>query len=348
MPTDPPFATADSEFWLPNLCAPLALLRLLLLSVGLSGLLILLRAGLGGLDLLQAGALFLYATWILLFAAAGLCLLRRWGAAWPLAGTASLALLWVAVAASVCALLAYRWVPALLPGTAGGMLIFWGETVLVASMVGAVLLRLLYVQRALQRQQGRLMQAQFAALQARSRPHFLFNSLNSIAALLRTDAARAEEALLNLSDILRATLQTRASVSLAAELALCRKYLAIEQLRMGERLRLAIEVEAGLEDLPVPALSLQPLLENAVLHGVQQLPEGGCLRLAIARDPRRGEVRICVENPLPEQPLPSTGSQTALDNTRARFAALYPAGFRFQAAAAGGQFRVLITLRWAP
>ncbi|MEQ9566586.1 MAG: histidine kinase, partial [Pseudomonadales bacterium] len=196
----------------------------------------------------------------------------------------------------------------------------------------------------LQIQQQRLMQAQFDALQARIRPHFLFNSLNSIATLVGMDARRAEDAILNLSDILRATLGEDTLVSLTKELETCRKYLDIEALRMGDRLKVAMDIDPDLYNLKLPPLCLQPLMENAVLHGLQKRPEGGCLEVKIYRD-QTGAVRIFVENPLPEESAEkSNGANSALVNIRTRMESFYPGRVEFQFGQKEGVYQVLIVI----
>jgi two-component system sensor histidine kinase AlgZ len=164
------------------------------------------------------------------------------------------------------------------------------------------------------------------ALQSRIRPHFLFNSMNSIASLIAIDPVAAETAVEDLAGLFRASLaQTSTEVSLADELDLCRRYLRIEQLRLGERLRVHWDVTALPADLPIPALSLQPLLENAIYHGIQMRADGG--ELSISGRYQAGEVRLRVCNPLADATAPvRAGNRMALDNIGHRLRGLYGDG----------------------
>lgn len=147
--------------------------------------------------------------------------------------------------------------------------------------------------------------AELKALRAQLNPHFLFNSLNSISALTTQDPARAREMCVLLSDFLRKSLRLgeRPSVRLSEELDLLRNYLDIEQIRFGSRLAVAWEVTPEAEQAEVPTLLLQPLVENAIKHGIAQLPEGGTIRLTAALTD--GRVNLQVENPVdPDASVP--------------------------------------------
>ena len=147
--------------------------------------------------------------------------------------------------------------------------------------------------------------AELKALRAQLNPHFLFNSLNSISALTTQDPARAREMCVLLSDFLRKSLRLgeRASVRLAEELDLLRNYLAIEQIRFGDRLALVWDVAPEAEAAELPTLLLQPLVENAIKHGIAQVPEGGTIRFSVAL--AQGQVHLRVENPVDtDAPVP--------------------------------------------
>jgi two-component system sensor histidine kinase AlgZ len=165
--------------------------------------------------------------------------------------------------------------------------------------------------------------AEADALQARIRPHFLFNSMNAIASLIRQDPVRAERAVLDLSDLFRAALGAGDQPSsLAEEVDLAERYLAIEQLRLGERLRVDWRREEPLPwSQPLPRLVLQPLLENAVLHGISRLQAGGCIEIVLQR--RGGELSVQVRNPAPpprEQDRLGAGAGHAQSNIGQRLA----------------------------
>ena len=141
-----------------------------------------------------------------------------------------------------------------------------------------------------------LSEARLQALTARIRPHFLFNSLNTVIALIRSEPRRAETALEELAELFRVLMHDhRELLPLADEIALCRQYLDLEKLRLGERLTVNWEIVNVPDDLKVPPLMLQPLLENAVYHGIEPLPGGGTIRIRFARV--KDEVHIELVNP---------------------------------------------------
>jgi two-component system sensor histidine kinase AlgZ len=164
--------------------------------------------------------------------------------------------------------------------------------------------------------------AELFALRAQVHPHFLFNSLNTVSALIGYDTARAREACLLLADYLRGTLrgQDRSLVSLGEEWALAEKYLEVEQLRLGERLRVEVAIDAEAAACVVPSLLLQPLVENAITHGVARIGEPEPVRLRAQRRDER--LAIELENGLDPAP-PRRSGGVGLANVRARLAAEY-------------------------
>jgi two-component system sensor histidine kinase AlgZ len=188
-----------------------------------------------------------------------------------------------------------------------------------------------------------LAEARLQALQARIRPHFLFNSLNAVLALIRRDPKRAERALEDLADLFRTTMaDARQFVRLADEIALLERYADIEQLRLGERLRIAWELDAAPSDALLPPLVLQPLLENAVYHGVE--PATGPSDVLV-RIERRGErVHVSIENPHLEGGGQRAGNRMALDNIRERLALFFDAEARLETSLEKGRYRVDIEI----
>lgn len=219
----------------------------------------------------------------------------------------------------------------------------------IAGIVGAVVLRYLYEQHCQRERELAEARARFAALQARIRPHFLFNSMNTIANLTRIDARLAEQVVQDLSDLFRATLQDgNRLATLGEELELARGYLRIEGQRLGERLRVHWHLEDNLPSQAVmPGLLLQPLLENAVYHGVEPAPAGGDIEVDIRA--RRGLINLCVRNSLPDDGAASTrdGNHMALDNIRERLAVAFgdAAGIRIGAVDGRYQVRLFFPLR---
>ena len=163
--------------------------------------------------------------------------------------------------------------------------------------------------------------AKLQALQARIRPHFLFNTLNTGISLLHAKPDTAERLLLDLSDLFRAALSTRDTILLSEELSLARRYLEIEQLRLGDRLRLTWELPETLPDIRVPTLSIQPLAENAIRHGIEPSTHGGELSIRVEVGPT--ELLVSVTNTLPvDSARVATGHQVGLSSVRERIHAL--------------------------
>lgn len=182
--------------------------------------------------------------------------------------------------------------------------------------------------------------ARLAELQARIRPHFLFNTLNSAIALVRAEPGKAESLLEDLSDLFRhALMEQGESVTLAQEIALAQAYLAIEQVRFGERLRIAWALDAAAGAARLPPLLLQPLVENAVKHGVEPSASGADIRVSTER--RGARVVIKVSNTTPESDN-ARGNGLALDNVRERLSLLHDVQAQFQSGLKEGVFRVRI------
>jgi len=186
-------------------------------------------------------------------------------------------------------------------------------------------------------------EAQLRALKAQVNPHFLFNSLNSISALTAGDPMRAREMCIQLADFLRTSLRLgeRAAIPFREEMELTRMYLNVEQVRFGRRLQLALDVEAACGDCEVPALVIQPLVENAVKHGIALLDEGGEI-LMLGRVVREG-LRFTIENPY--DPLaPASRSGIGLANVRQRLEARYGNAARLDVEASDDVYRVTVTI----
>jgi two-component system sensor histidine kinase AlgZ len=190
-----------------------------------------------------------------------------------------------------------------------------------------------------------LAEARLQALQARIRPHFLFNSLNAVLALIRRDPKRAERTLEDLADLFRTLMaDARQFVRLADELALLERYAEIEQLRLGDRLRVSWELDAAPSDALLPPMVLQPLLENAIYHGVEP---GTGIGEVLVRIERRGErVHAAIENPHLEAGNQRSGNRMALDNIRERLALFFDAEARLETRIGNGRYRVEIEIHY--
>ena len=211
---------------------------------------------------------------------------------------------------------------------------------LASGASGALLAGVLVAVLAL-RARGRLpadTAARLSELQSRIRPHFLFNTLNSAIALVRAEPAKAEALLEDLSDLFRHALVDQGeSATLADEIVLARRYLDIEQVRFGERLRLEWALDVHAEEARLPPLLLQPLLENAVRHGVEPSPTGAQIRISTQR--RGSTVVIKVTNTVPAGPGPQ-GHGLALGNVRDRLRLLHDVQCSFQTVLKDGIFQV--------
>jgi hypothetical protein len=187
-------------------------------------------------------------------------------------------------------------------------------------------------------------EAELKVLKAQLDPHFLFNSLNSISSLCGSNPASARTLTTLLAEYLRKSLRTGSaeSITLSEELELASSYLAIERIRFGPRLELAQDIDESVRAYRVPPLLLQPLVENAVKHGIGQLVEGGTLQIAATRD--RGHVRISVDNVCDPDRVPQQGEGIGLVNTRRRVEMFYGTGARVEIVDEPNRFRVALVL----
>jgi two-component system sensor histidine kinase AlgZ len=186
-------------------------------------------------------------------------------------------------------------------------------------------------------------EARIQALQARIRPHFLFNSLNAALSLIRSDPRRAERALEDLADLFRVLIaDERTLAPLAKEIDIARQYLAIESLRLGERLRVSWKVDGMPADALVPAMMLQPLVENAVYHGVEPLEAGGEIAIEVTHS--KEEIVIRLTNPYRAGGENHAGNRMALANIRERLQLHYDAEASMRSSVADGRYEVVIRL----
>jgi two-component system sensor histidine kinase AlgZ len=231
----------------------------------------------------------------------------------------------------------YAYWQSLVPGDAGSA---W-RAAFLATAVAAILLG--YFELRAGAFSPAQTEARLAALNARIRPHFLFNSLNAVLSLIRARPQQAEEALESLSDLFRAAMRDPGElVSLADEIALGKQYLELEKLRLGERLAVDWEIGTVSLALPIPPLMLQPLLENAVYHGIEPAPEGGTVRISIEQ--RGDEMLIVVSNPTSEHAKRGNGNQIAVANLRERLALYYDLEARLEIDAGEQLYEVRISL----
>ena len=193
----------------------------------------------------------------------------------------------------------------------------------ISGIIGGIVLRYLYLQRQLQIRTQAQNQARIQALHSRIRPHFLFNSMNTIAALTQIDPDQAEQAVIHLSEVYRATINCKPMEPLSKEIELTRNYLAVEGLRLGTRLQVQWHIAKDIESILIPSLVIQPLVENAVYHSIETREQGGTIEIDVDKDPGLGQVSISIRNPLPGDNPSGPGNEMALDNIRERLQITY-------------------------
>lgn len=335
-------------FGAAGLCSREALLATVLLAELLAILLTLAESS-GFGSLLNALALnSLFVLWVTLASTALLCTLER--RLRVLGPTRGLLVAYVGILMVAWILSEAAWqlaAPAFTSNssTAQDRWHFLARNLGLTAIIAAISLRYLYLQYVWRERLLSESAARIAALQARIRPHFLFNSLNSIAALIRIDPQAAEQAVLNLSDLFRASLQAHVQrVSLDAELAVCEHYLAIEALRLGSRLQIDWQIHPDARAVEVPSLILQPLVENAVYHGIEPLTEGGSMRIEARCE--AANLVLLVSNPRPPAtPLREGRHQgMALQNIRERLFSHYEKAATLAIVTEADRFEVCLRL----
>lgn len=186
-------------------------------------------------------------------------------------------------------------------------------------------------------------EARLQALQARIRPHFLFNCINAVLSLIRSQPKRAETALEDMADLFRVLMaDNRDLVPLAQEISLCRQYLALEKLRMEDRLTVNWQIDDMPPDAMIPPLILQPLIENAVYHGIEPLPNGGTITIHIYTS--RKEVHVVLTNPYADTNMRHSGNKIALKNIKERLALHFDLEATLKTKQGKGEYQVHIVL----
>lgn len=330
--------------FLPDFCATRSVLVVVVVAELLALVMTLAATHYDEFSLERLALSSLFIQWVALSSAAVLCGLRDRLNQWSLSA-ASVAVVVAVVLITVVFSLVVRLVIRWMLGPEGVFIAFWDYEVLVngaiAAIIAGVMMRYFYVQELLRIKGEAELQARIQALQSRIRPHFLFNSMNIIASLIAVDPDAAEQVVEDLSRLFRASLkETGNEVCLAEELDLCRRYVRIEQLRIGERLQVEWQVEADEQTTRVPLLTLQPLLENAIYHGIQPLAEGGVVTVQVTRDGNAVQMRVI--NPCQAGASAHRGNQMALENIRHRLQALYGPAARLDSRPGNDQYEVVI------
>lgn len=318
-------AKQDASCFLPDLCRAEALF-MVILGAELLAIVLSLALPLHARNILLDLALnSLFIQWIALSSAGALCLARPCfaGLSDRRAGLLSLAVI-LAVALIVSELgWRFLYAAAQRPDPGQGLHgLFLLRSVGITAIVAAIVLRYLYIQHQWRNNIETIARLRYEALQARIRPHFLFNCLNTIAGLTRKSPAQAEQSIEDLADLFRASLLAPTEMfEISEEWAICKTYLRIEQQRLGARLRVRWEIDGLPDDALIPPLTLQPLLENMIYHGIERIPGGGEIRIAGALRDRL--IQLEFANPLPTADLEAThrGNRLAQQNIRERLGA---------------------------
>lgn len=210
-------------------------------------------------------------------------------------------------------------------------------------LLGMFCFRYLYVREQWAQQQHSELNARIQAMQARIHPHFLFNSLNSVISLISIDPDKAEQMLLNLSRLFRASFQELKLVKLQEEIELCQRYLEIEQIRLGERLQVEWKLENKdlYSQVQIPLLTLQPLVENSIFHGVEKILTKSTISILI--EILQNQINIIITNPYTQDNKTlKKGHGIAIENVRQRLEAYYGPTMTFQTFAGGGVFTTVV------
>lgn len=339
-------ALTNQDF-LPDLCGIRTLLTVMIVAQLLAFVLVLASPASNqvGSGWTHLGLTSLFVHWVCLSSTAGLCLLRRPLAQLPpvRAAVASYTLILI-----ISFLMSYLvvWL-----GSAVNVrynpehsLLFALRNTGIAAIVAAIFLRFVYLHHRQQLSAMAESSARVEALQARIRPHFLFNSMNSIAALIKIDPERAEQAIEDLAELFRSSmLDISRRVSLAQEIELVKRYLQIESLRLGDRLRVEWAIDSIPKQALLPPLILQPLFENAVYYGIEPLVEGGCIRMQGKRIDDL--IEIVIENPAPPPAAQkrSGGNKLAIQNIRERLGYVFGKRAQLYLVEDADKVRVILT-----
>ena len=313
---------SEEDFFLPDLCDAQNILFLVLVAELLVFVVILANSSVVNFSWSDLGLVSLFVQWLVLLSAAVLCNLRPYlaglvtGMATFIGYGVILLLTFIFSVLAEWFLLNESW-SAIQSGNVARNLI-------IAAVMTGIAFRYFFLQHKLRQQQQAELKSRIQALQSRIRPHFLFNSMNIIASLISIDPELAEEVVEDLSLLFRASLSdvNALPVPLEEELDLCRKYVHIESLRLDERLKVDWRIKVDASSVRIPMLTLQPMVENAIYHGIQPLPKGGTVTVDIYSD--MGMLYLTISNPVaPEKFAHESGNKMSLDNTRRRLEVVY-------------------------
>jgi len=322
-----PPAPLDGLF-LPDLCNIRILLLVIVIAEMLAFVLTLASAasGQGWQDL---GLISLFVQWVALCSVLLLCVSRPLLAKFENNQAGLISFILINLVTLLISEIAYSFIA--YPGldrSAAGHIDFLLRNLGISAIVSLLTLRYFFLQYQSSKSMLAENMSRIEALQSRIRPHFLFNSMNIIASLTRSDPKLAEQAVENLSQVFRASLaDIKKQISLQEEISICKSYLQIEKLRLGERLKTNWQIDTDVEKDMIPPLLLQPLIENAVIHGIEPLTNGGTIDISAQHQQDKQSLKITVTNPCDssnaECKTSGKGNQIALNNINQRLDALY-------------------------
>lgn len=336
---------AHKACYLPNFCSSEANLLLILVLELIAIVLALVSEPAAANLFIHIALMSLYIQWIGLSSAGLLCLLRRfkWMHSTNTATIGSVMVvllvtaLMVVVAYQLNALLRFE--------------LFQQQSLVelilkhgaVSLVLYGLALRYFFVQFTSQQMLKTEAQSRLQALQARIRPHFLFNSLNTIASLTYDEPERAEQAIESLADLFRASLTAESSIPLQREIELTEDYINLESMRLDDRLKVNWSIDLQGNDISLPALTLQPLVENAIYHGIEPLPEGGEVNISVND---KDDLHIQLSNPLIDNSSASDrqGNRMALENIRERLDLAFQGGAKIEHVAENDLYKVDIRI----
>lgn len=339
----------EQTFFLPNFCNWRTFFSISSICLLVALIVALIRWQRSPNPLLELSLIMVFLLWVALACAAALCIARIWLMTLP--RVVALLITYLLVLSITVGISVICWEIAIslnarIVFSSPDRSFFVLNNLGIAAIVTTIALRYMFVMHEWKRRVETEARAQMQALLSRIRPHFLFNTLNTIAELTRTDAAAAETAIDDLAELLRITMrQTDQWISLREELDICATYVRVEQLRMGQRLEVNWQVATDILDLPVPLLCIQPLIENAVKHGAEHMRDERAIKISIRKNSDK-KMRILIENPFDAnaQSVSPSGQRLALGNIRERLKLSYGKEALLQTAAHGDWFVVELVL----
>lgn len=325
----------------PYLCHSRFVLRLLVMAQAVSVVLAF-APGVTADPWLRLGLISVFVHWVALLTTICFCQLRRQLNRLKPAGMLISCIMLFEVITILVSVIAHSWLASQNLPMLQSLPAFVLANMMISLIIAVIAIQFFIIHTERSQQVRAQSRAELNALQARIEPHFLFNSLNTVAELTQIDPNAAEQALLNLSALFRAALNAGQIVSLAEELRLSEQYLSLEQWRLGQRMTVQWDLPEHIPELSLPALTIQPLLENAVRHGVENCAEPARLHLTLLES--RQSVSIVITNPLGQPAGKKAGNGIALDNIRQRLQLHYGSAAQLHSATSEGRFRVKLVL----